>query len=165
AALPAQGQMRSGAAIETGASGLPVPRFASLKAQPVNLRKGPGLQYPTAWVLKRAGMPLEITREFEAWRQVRDAEGTTGWVHRSLLSGRRTAVVQPWDVKAGAARPIFDVRARASAASQIVVRFEAGALVGVARCDGTWCRVFHEAYSGYLQQKSLWGVYPREIVR
>src|SRR5262245_58248264 len=85
----------------TGASGMPVPRFVSLKSDRVNLRQGPGTEYPTAWVFQRAGLPVEVIKEFESWRQVRDAEGTTGWVLGSMLSGRRTALILPWEVKAG----------------------------------------------------------------
>ncbi|MEL7302365.1 MAG: SH3 domain-containing protein [Pseudomonadota bacterium] len=157
--------LATGSVRGVGTSGLAVPRFVSLKAQPVNLRKGPGLQYPTAWVLKRAGMPLEVLKEFDAWRQVRDADGTTGWVHRALLSGRRTATILPWTIKPGAARPIVDVRASPSSGARVTVRFEAGALVGVQSCDGRWCRIFYEAFRGYIAQKALWGVYPEERVR
>src|SRR6516165_2302039 len=84
-----------------GASGLPVPRFVSLKSDRVNLRQGPGTEYPTAWVFRRAGLPVEVIHEFEGWREVRDAEGTTGWVLGAMLSGRRTAVVLPWELKGG----------------------------------------------------------------
>src|SRR5262245_55806966 len=84
-----------------GGSGLAVPRFVSLKSDRVNLRQGPGTDYPTAWVFRRAGLPVEVIKEFESWRQVRDAEGTTGWVLGSMLSGRRTALILPWEVKAG----------------------------------------------------------------
>ena len=82
-----------------GASGLPVPRFVSLKSDRVNMRKGPGTDYPTAWVYRRAGLPLEVIKEFEGWRQVRDADGASGWVLQTFLSGRRTALVLPWEVK------------------------------------------------------------------
>ena len=88
-----------------GSSGLPVPRFVSLKSDRVNLRQGPGIEYPTAWVFRRAGLPVEVIKEFESWRQVRDAEGTTGWVLGSMLSGRRTAVILPWEVKPGSGQP------------------------------------------------------------
>jgi len=50
-------------------------------------------------VFKRVGLPVEVVKEFESWRQVRDAEGTTGWVLGTMLSGRRTAVILPWEVK------------------------------------------------------------------
>ncbi len=78
------------------ASGLPVPRYVSLKSDRVNLREGPSKDHRTVWVFQRAGLPVEITAEFEIWRKVRDSEGTEGWVLHSLLSGRRTALVAPW---------------------------------------------------------------------
>src|SRR5262245_33767699 len=92
-----------------GPSGQPVPRFVSLKSDRVNLRQGPGTEYPTAWVFRRAGLPVEVLKEFESWRQVRDAEGTTGWVSGAMLSGRRTAVILPWLVQPGQGAPAVAV--------------------------------------------------------
>ncbi|MEM7776737.1 MAG: SH3 domain-containing protein [Pseudomonadota bacterium] len=148
-----------------GPSGLPLPRFVSLKVSPVNLRVGPGVRYATSWVLRRAGMPLEVLREYDAWRQVRDAEGTTGWVLGSFLSGRRTAAVQPWNVKANTARPIIDLRASRSSTSRVVARIEAGTVVDIESCDGSWCNLWINDYSGFIRQTDLWGVYPGETVR
>ena len=91
-----------GASVSTGftakdsaltTSGLPVPRYVSLKSDHVNVRAGPTKDNDVAWVYTRSGLPVEITAEFENWRRVRDSEGSEGWVHHSLLSGRRTAVV------------------------------------------------------------------------
>ena len=76
-------------------SGLPVPRFVSLKADRVNVRAGPNKDQEVRWVYTRAGMPVEITAEFENWRRIRDWEGAEGWVYHSLLSGKRSAVVVP----------------------------------------------------------------------
>src|SRR5215213_5399013 len=78
------------------ATGLPVPRYVSLKSDRVNLREGPSKDHRTSWVFQRAGLPVEIIAEFETWRRIRDSEGTEGWVLHSLLSGRRTALVTPW---------------------------------------------------------------------
>jgi SH3-like domain-containing protein len=72
---------------------LPLPRFVSLKGSEGNARRGPGLTHRIDWVFTRAGMPLKITAEFENWRRVEDSEGAGGWVHYSLLSGVRTALV------------------------------------------------------------------------
>ena len=74
---------------------LPLPRFASLKTDRVNLREGPSKDHATKWVYERAGLPVEITAEFEIWRKVRDSQGVEGWVLHSLLSGRRTGLVTP----------------------------------------------------------------------
>ena len=86
----------AGAIIATGSvSGLPVPRFVSLKSDRVNVRSGPNKDQDVRWVYTRAGMPVEITAEFENWRRIRDWEGAEGWVYHSLLSGKRSAVVVP----------------------------------------------------------------------
>lgn len=146
-------------------SGLPVPRFASLKSDRVNLRNGPSTDYPTGWVFRRAGLPLEVIKEFDAWRQVRDAEGTTGWVLQTLLSGRRTGLVLPWDVKAGQKPPQVAIYDGDSASSRIVVNVEAGVIANLLSCDGRWCRVTVENYGGYIEQKKLWGVYDGETIK
>jgi SH3-like domain-containing protein len=145
-------------------SGLPLPRFVSLKADRVNLRNGPGTDYPTSWVYRQAGLPLEVVSEFEGWRQVRDAEGTTGWVVQSLLSGRRTALVTPWDVKNKPA-PQIPIRNSDSESARAVVVVEAGVIVNVQKCDGRWCSVSIDRYRGYMPQKQLWGVYENETVK
>jgi SH3-like domain-containing protein len=84
-----------------GPSGLPLPRFVSLKATRVNLRIGPGRDYAVAWLYTRPGVPMEVIQEYDNWRRVRDAEGTEGWVYQSLLSGDRTATVAPWKAASG----------------------------------------------------------------
>ena len=151
---------------ETGPSGLPVPRFVSLKSDRVNLRQGPGVDYPTAWVFQRIGLPLEVIREFESWRQVRDAEGATGWVLATMLSGRRTALVLPWEVKAGQVTTIAaTLHDNDSERSRAVVDVEAGVLASIIGCDGRWCRVSISGYRGYIEQSKLWGAYKGEIVK
>ncbi len=89
-------EVASPATVQTGPSGLPLPRFVSLKSDRVNVRAGPGQSHRVAWVFSRAGLPVEIVAEFENWRRIRDSDGSEGWVFHSLLSGRRTGVVAPW---------------------------------------------------------------------
>jgi SH3-like domain-containing protein len=149
-----------------GASGQPVPRFVSLKSDRVNLRQGPGTEYPTAWVFRRAGLPVEVIKEFESWRQVRDAEGTTGWVLGSMLSGRRTAIILPWEVKAGQSQQTMaalrdDDSERAGAVAQV----EAGVLASIITCSGNWCRVSVGGFRGYIEQAKLWGAYKDEVIK
>jgi SH3-like domain-containing protein len=146
-------------------SGLPLPRFVSLKSDRVNLRAGPGTEYPTSWVFKRAGLPLEVVKEFEGWREVRDAEGTTGWVLQSFLSGRRTALVTPWDVKLDNKPPQIPIKSSDSASSRTVALVEAGVIANVHGCNSGWCQISAGAYKGYIEQKKLWGVYEGETLK
>jgi SH3-like domain-containing protein len=149
-----------------GGTGLSVPRFVSLKSDRVNLRQGPGTEYPTAWVFRRAGLPVEIIKEFETWRQVRDSEGTTGWVLGTMLSGRRTAVILPWEVKAGQTQQKLAVlRDDDSERADPVANIEAGVLASIISCDGRWCRVSVGGYRGYIEQAKLWGAYQGEVIK
>ena len=171
-AVSAQGKAPGGAepaaaapAAAAASSGLPIPRFVSLKSDRINLRAGPGTDYPISWVFKRAGLPVEVIKEFEGWRQVRDAEGVTGWVLQSFLSRRRTSLVSPWDVKADTPPPQIPIRSDDSASASEVAILEAGVIADVHGCDGAWCEVSVDTYRGYIEQKKLWGVYEGEVVR
>jgi len=138
---------------------LPLPRFASLKTDRVNLREGPSKDHPTKWVYERAGLPVEIIAEFEIWRRIRDAEGVDGWVLHSLLSGRRTALVTP--TRKGENSSIF---VRPSETENVAATLQSGVIVNVRKCDGAWCLVDGDGFKGYIQQIKLWGVYPNEKV-
>ncbi len=148
-----------------GVSGLPLPRFVSLKSDRVNMRSGPGTEYPTSWVFKRVGMPVEVLKEFEGWRQVRDSDGTTGWVLGSNLSGRRTVVVQPWDIKPGKPPVQTQLTEDADATARVLAVLEAGVLGTIMTCTGRWCRIVVGELRGYIEQKKLWGVYDGEVVK
>jgi SH3-like domain-containing protein len=138
---------------------LPLPRFASLKTDRVNLREGPSKDHATKWVYERAGLPVEITAEFEIWRKVRDSEGVEGWVLHSLLSGRRTGLITP--NKKGENSKLY---ARASSSSDLAATLQSGVIVNVRRCDGAWCLVDGDGFKGYIEQEKLWGVYPDEKI-
>ncbi len=139
---------------------LPLPRLASLKTDRVNLREGPSKDHATKWVYERAGLPVEITAEFEIWRKVRDSEGVEGWVLHSLLSGRRTALVTP--NKKGENSKLY---ARASDSADLAATLQSGVIVNIRNCDGAWCLVDGDGFKGYIEQEKLWGVYPDEKVQ
>ena len=138
-------------------SGLPIPRYVSLKSDRVNLREGPSKEHRTSWIFQRAGLPVEIVAEYDNWRRIRDAEGSEGWVLHSLLSGRRSAIVAPW--RKGETHAL---RNDPDTNSSVVARLESGVIVSVRRCDKQFCRVNGRGFDGFLDQKLLWGVYSNE---
>lgn len=142
-------------------TGLPVPRYVSLKSDRVNLREGPSKEHRTRWVYQRAGLPVEIVAEFETWRRVRDADGSEGWVLHSLLSGRRTALVAPWSK---AKDETFALRASAEEGSREIAKLQPNVIANVAGCSQGWCRVGIGKVEGFVRQDRLWGVYPNEKV-
>lgn len=136
---------------------LPLPRFVSLRTDPVNLRTGPGVRYPVDWVYVRRKLPVEIIAEFETWRQIRDADGAEGWVHQSMLSGRRTGMIR------GRNQVLHKTNSDESVPLAIL---EPGVVVDIVRCpgQGAFCRVEVKGAQGWLKRDQVWGVYPDETV-
>jgi SH3-like domain-containing protein len=149
-----------------GASGLSLPRYVSLRSDRINLRAGPGTEYPTTWVFRRAGLPVEVFEEFENWRHVRDSEGTEGWIYASLLSGRRTALILPWDRKKQDGQAVQQVAIYADddLPARKVAIVEPGVIANIHTCNQQWCDVSIDRYRGFIQQNKLWGVYPKERI-
>jgi SH3-like domain-containing protein len=141
------------------ASGLPVPRFVSLKPDKVNVRGGPTRDHEIAWQYTRAGLPVEITAESDNWRRIRDWEGSEGWVYHTLLSGRRTALVN-----AKKKDTVVPLHAQADASAPVVAQLQSGVLGTVKQCTGSWCRIIGAGFDGWIAQERLWGVYPNEKV-
>ena len=142
-----------------GASGYQVPRFVSLKSDRVNVRVGPSRGHDIAWTFVQSGRPVEIVQETEHWRRIRDWEGKQGWVFHSLLSGRRTALITPWEKS-----DRTPLRADARSDAVIVAELDPFVLATITECEGGWCRVSGEGFDGWLDQTRLFGVYPDETV-
>lgn len=145
-----------------GPSGLPLPRFASLKSGRVNLRIGPGLKYPVEWLYLKSGVPMEIIQEYDNWRRVRDSEGAEGWVNQSLLSGRRTAIAAPW--QKGQETELL-LRSDPDTTSRIVAKLEPGVIGNIKACNGQWCEIEFSGHRGWLSQTQIWGAYPGETYK
>jgi SH3-like domain-containing protein len=135
---------------------LKVPRFVSLHADRVNLRTGPGRQYPIEWVLTKKDMPVEVIAQFEHWRRIRDWDGTIGWVQEHMVTGRRSVVVAK-----GGVRPVYQ---QPDPASPEVARAEPGVLARLVECRAALCRIETSEISGWMRRGDLWGVYPDEKV-
>jgi SH3-like domain-containing protein len=147
--------------VRLGPSGLPLPRFVSLKSARVNSRVGPGTNYSVDWMYTKAGLPMEIIQEYDTWRRVRDAEGSEGWVNQSLLSGKRTAMVAPWQ-RGKDAR--INLLRRPSEEAGVVAMLEPGVIGTIKSCDGKWCEMSFGGRSGWIGQSLVWGAYPGEKV-
>lgn len=130
-----------------------LPRFASVRAAEVNVRTGPGVRYPVEWVFVYRNMPVEIVAEFDTWRKVRDWDGTEGWVHRSMLSGRRSVIVT------GRQRALREID---EAKGGVVARVNGRVLGKLIKCRGDWCRLEIAGRRGWMRRSYLWGIYKDE---
>ncbi len=134
-------------------TGLAIPRYASMGASQVNMRAGPDERYPIIWVYKREFLPVEITKEFGAWRKVRDMDGIEGWVNGNLLSDQRTGVVL------GQTRLLYSSN---DSTSRPLYRIEKGVVAKIIVCDEGWCQLNADGKTGFILRDQIWGTYAGE---
>jgi len=146
-------------AIEGKETGLPLPRFVSLKGKRTNMRIGPSFDHRISWVYVKQGLPGEVIEEFEIWRKIRDADGQEGWVHKALLSYRRTAIVAPW-----AGSEYFPIYKEPAIKAPKTAKLQGGVYSRLDECRDDWCKISGENYRGWVRAENLWGVYPGETV-
>jgi SH3-like domain-containing protein len=147
-------EVQQSQSVEDISSGLPLPRFASLKSDNVYVRTGPSMDYPIKWIYKKEGLPVEIVQEFDAWRKIKDPNGEVGWAHKILLTGKKTARVTGNEMV---------VAYNNTEMKRPVVKFEKGVVLNVEECQKLMCRVHFAPYEGWIEKKHLWGVYGSDI--
>jgi SH3-like domain-containing protein len=152
---PAVEQMPQTDPARGSATNLPLPRFVSLKANEANVRRGPSLSHRIDWVFTQRNYPLEVIAEYGHWRRVRDMEGATGWLHYSLISGVRTALVTDGTV---------DLFSRPDTGSRLAAQAEKGVILRLLECNISWCKVSASGYKGWVLKSGLWGVRSNEIL-
>ena len=142
------------AAQEVGESGSPLPRFVSIAVDKIFMRTGPGRQYPIVWTYTRKGLPLKVVDEYGPWRRVVDHEGTYGWMFRSLLSSRRTAMI------IGGSHVL---RSEPSLGGKISANLHEGVIVDLEECGIKWCKLQHPQVTGWLPRAGIYGVLEDEV--
>lgn len=133
----------------------PLPRMVSLRSDEVNVRTGPGVQYPIKWIFKMKNMPVEIIAEYDTWRKIRDSEGEEGWIHRAMLVGGRSLVIT---------EPVATLREEPDIHAAPVARLALGLVAEISECNSSWCHVSVDGYDGWILRSKVWGVYPHEVL-
>ena len=133
---------------------LPLPRYVSLRAGEVNVRRGPGLEYRIDWVFRRSGLPVRVVDEYGNWRRITDSDDAGGWVYHALLTGRRMALVTA---------PEVTFRAEPDAAAAPTARAEQGVVAHLLQCRAEWCEVEAEGSEGWVPKGTIWGVGADEV--
>jgi SH3-like domain-containing protein len=128
------------------------PYWASISAGKAMMRTGPGRNYPATWLYVRADLPIRVVDTYPNWRQVRDPQGTTGWMLQRLLSDRRTALVT-----GASPRPMHQ---GPSEESRVRYLAEPGVVGRISKCAGGWCRLEVGGRDGYIRTDHFWGLDP-----
>ncbi len=118
------------------------------------MRTGPGSKYPVTWEYQKKGLPVEIIMEFDVWRKIKDSEDTQGWVHKSLLSGKRFGIIRADD--------LLRVQRKPEESARLMAYVEPDAIVALDECQELWCKITAQGYEGWVERKFIWGVYENE---
>lgn len=130
-------------------TGLPMPRFVSMKAAEANVRRGPSMTHRIDWVFRHRDMPLIVTGEYGHWRRVVDRDGMGGWVHYALLSGVRTVIVDD---------EMVELHRTPDPSAPLRAKAERGAIATLEECAQAWCRIRAGGRTGWVPEDALWGV-------
>ncbi len=135
-------------------SGLPIPRFVSLKYDEVNVRVGPGKRYPIRWVYHRLRLPVQVIEEFAHWRKIKDYDGSVGWVQKAMLDGARTALIMD--------KP-QNLYAEPEVSSAPIIRASPLVIVNLLNCKPDWCKVAIGERKAWIRKADIWGVTREEV--
>ena len=135
-----------------------IPRFVSLRSNHINARSGPGARYPIEWVYMQKSAPVEIIAEFELWRKIKDWQGSESWVHKSMLSGKRSVkVITPGE---------NNVYAKDDFKAKIIAKVEDEVVGEIEKCpvNNSFCKIKFASITGWVPRQNLYGIYPEEII-
>jgi len=133
----------------------PVPRWLSLKSDEVRARQGPGLDYRILWEYQVSGLPVQVIAETTEWRKICDPDGAVAWVHRSVVSSRRSVF--------NASNAEIPIHAGRSATSSIRARLSPRSLVSIDKCEDGWCEVRVRRMRGWIEQRAVFGTQQRAL--
>lgn len=122
--------------------------FVSLKSSEVNMRVGPGKEYPIAWVFMRANLPMILMAEFDQWRKVKFIDGTVGWVHKNMISRKSSAIVTE----------NYAIMYKHASKKHPIAKIEKGAVVRILKRDGDFVKADINNQKGWIEKKFLWGI-------
>jgi len=133
----------------TTPSGLPIPRYVSLKFGVVNARGGPGDDYKLDWIYRVKGLPLQVVAETEEWRRVCGPDGAIAWVHKRTVAEHRTVMrTDPSDLT---------LRKRPTDTAEASAILLGHALAELKACDKGWCKLQVAHTSGWAPDNAVWG--------
>ena len=124
--------------------------FLTLRNGQVNLRQGPSFDYPVKIFYKKKFLPVLIQDKSDNFRKIRDHENNSGWIHISQLSKKKAAITIDDDLILFSNSTIY---------SNPVALLKKGRLVRINKCKDNWCKINSGKFKGWLQRKSLWGLF------
>ena len=121
--------------------------FLSLKKNKVNVRYGPGFDFPVKYIYKKKNFPIKQIDTKENFRRIIDIKKNSGWIHISQLKKVNSVIALEDKV-------LFR---KSSFFSKPIAKIKKGRLLVIQKCEGEWCRVKTDNFKGWVDRVNLWG--------
>ena len=121
--------------------------YLILKNNKVNVRYGPGFDYPIKFVYKKKNLPVKVIDKKENFRRIIDFKNNSGWIHTSQLSKIKSFILLEDKI-------LFS---KSTKYSKPILIISKGRLLLVKKCKAKWCKVKTKKYIGWLEVKNVWG--------
>ncbi len=132
-----------------------VPHYASIRRGEANLREGPSYSHRILWIYQHKDYPVKIIASYDAWRRVKDSDGTIGWMHRTQLSDRRTVLFIGFTKS--------PLRRAGDPKAAIVAYAQPGVVARLKACEPQFCEVEAAGVDGWVDKRNIWGVETGEV--
>jgi len=123
-------------------------KFLSLKNEKVNVRYGPGFDFPIKFIYVKKYLPVKIIDTKENFRRIIDHKKNSGWIHVTQLRKANSIIVLEDKI----------VFKKNSKFSEPIIKVKKGRLVLVEKCLESWCNIKTDKYDGWLENDNVWGL-------
>jgi len=121
--------------------------FVMLKNNKVNVRYGPGFDYPIKYIYKKKYLPIKVIDKKENFRRIIDQKNNSGWIHTSQLTKNKSFILLQNKI-------LFSKPTRYS---RPIAKVSSGRLLLIKKCKLEWCKIKTEIYSGWIKATNIWG--------
>ena len=121
--------------------------YLILKNNKVNVRYGPGFDYPIKFIYKKKNLPIRVIDKKENFRRIIDFKNNSGWIHTSQLKKGEAFILLEDQI-------LFK---KPTKYSKPILNIAKGRLLVVKKCKKIWCRVKTENYLGWIEINNIWG--------
>ncbi len=121
--------------------------FLSLKKNKVNVRYGPSFDSPVKYIYKKINLPIKQIDKMENFRRIIDLKNNSGWIHISQLKKINSLI------------PLKDkiLFKKPTNFSKPIAKIKKGRVLVIKKCEGTWCKIKTENFTGWIENKKIWG--------
>ena len=122
--------------------------FLSLKKNKVNVRYGPGFEYPIKFIYNKINLPVKQIDKKENFRRIIDLKNNSGWIHVSQL--KKVNSIIPKTDKILFSKP--------TNFSKPLAKIEKGRVLLIQNCNNNWCKIKTDNFKGWIKVDNSWGL-------